>query len=402
MFDILNALPPDPILGLMAKFREDQRPGKIDLGVGVFRTEEGSTPVLACVKQTENWLLQHEDSKTYVGPAGNVQFNAQMTELAFGAGHPAVQDKRVVLMQTPGGCGALRVAAELIMRANKKGSTKARLWVSDPTWANHIPLLGDAGIEILSYRYYDYSGHKIRFDDMLADLQQVRAGDYVLLHACCHNPCGADLNREQWQKLADLALEKHFIPFVDMAYQGFGDGLDDDAYGLRLLAAKVPELVLALSCSKNFGLYRERVGAVGVVVQNPVQSPVIASHIMSIVRGIYSMPPSHGASIVAHILDKPELRAAWEEELRAMRERIRDMREALVGCMRNFDLGERFQFITAEKGMFSFLGLSEQQVAALAQDHDVYMVGSSRINVAGLNAKNLETFCAAVSKVLQD
>lgn len=397
MFEILKALSPDPILGLMAKYREDARSGKIDLGVGVFRTEEGATPILDCVKQAEASLLHNESSKTYVGPAGNVRFNTLMTELALGADHPVIGDKRVTLMQTPGGCGALRVAAELIMRAN----TNARLWVSDPTWANHIPLLGDAGIEILSYSYYDYAAHKIRFEDMLNDLQQARAGDYVLLHACCHNPCGADLSREQWQRIADLVAEKGFIPFVDMAYQGFGDGLDEDAYGLRLLAARVPELLMAVSCSKNFGLYRERVGAVGVVAQDPAQTPVIASHIMSIVRGIYSMPPSHGACIVEHILDKPELRAGWEVELRVMRERIADMRRALVACMQQFDLGSRFQFITAEKGMFSFLGLTEQQVAALALDHGVYMVGSSRINVAGLNASNLEAFCAAVSLVLK-
>lgn len=397
MFEILNALPPDPILGLMAKYREDTRKHKIDLGVGVFRTEAGTTPVLDCVKRAETWLLENEDSKTYVGPAGDLRFNRLMTELAFGAEHPALLAERVTLMQTPGGCGALRVAAEFIRRVN----SRARLWASDPTWANHIPLLGDAGIEIRSYRYYDYGAHQIRFAEMLEDLQQAQAGDYVLLHACCHNPCGADLRREQWQQIATLVLEKGLIPFVDMAYQGFGDGLDEDAYGLRLLAAQVPEMLVAVSCSKNFGLYRERVGAVGVLVQDAAQSPVVASHIMSIVRGIYSMPPSHGARIVAHILDHTQFRQAWEEELRAMRERITGMRKALVASMREAGLGQRFDFITTEKGMFSFLGLTEQDVARLASEHAVYMVGSSRINVAGLNTDNLEPFCTAVRQVLR-
>lgn len=398
MFNVLSALPPDPILGLMAKFKEDKRPHKLDLGVGVFRTAEGDTPVLKVVKQAEDWLLQNESSKTYVGPAGNIQFNSLMAELAFGKHHPVVSAGRLVLMQTPGGCGALRVAAELITKVG----AGARLWVSDPTWANHAPLLGDAGIDILSYSYYDYAAHRIKFEAMLTDLERARAGDYVLLHACCHNPCGADLTQEQWRRVADLALEKGFIPFVDMAYQGFGDGLDEDAYGLRLLAEKLPEVLLAISCSKNFGLYRERVGAVGLVCEKSSQVPVVASHLMRIVRGIYSMPPSHGASIVEHILSEDALRSAWESELQEMRERISGMRQALVEAMTEAGAGTRFDFITREKGMFSFLGLSEKQVERLATEHAIYMVGSSRINVAGLNAGNIGDFCRSVVAVIKD
>lgn len=396
MFETLKALPPDPILGLMAKFREDQRPHKLDLGVGVFRTEEGATPILATVKKAEAWLLKNEVTKTYVGPAGNMQFNTLMTDLALGAEHPANQSERLVLLQTPGGCGALRVAADFISSAK----SQARIWTSDPTWANHVPLLGDAGIEIKIYRYYDYENHRICFTEMLEDLQQVQRGDYVLLHACCHNPCGADLSPAQWRQLAELSLEKGFIPFVDMAYQGFGDGLEEDAYGLRLLAEQVPELLVAISCSKNFGLYRERVGAVGVLCADAATAPVVSSHIMHIVRGIYSMPPSHGASIVEHILASDELSGEWKLELQAMRERISGMRQGLVKTMHAEGAGERFDFITAEKGMFSFLGLRQAQVARLAAEHAVYMVGSSRINVAGLNSNNLRPFCRAVLDVL--
>ncbi len=397
MFDALALLPPDPILGLMAKFRADMRSEKIDLGVGVYRDDAGNTPVLACVKEAEQRILRNEDSKSYVGPAGNLHFNRLIAELALGGDHPALAERRVAVLQTPGGCGALRVAAEVILRANKASS----VWVSDPTWANHVPLLGNSGISLRHYPYYDYESHQIKFDEMCAQLRQVPKGDYVLLHACCHNPCGADLSEAQWREIAAIARATGFIPFVDMAYQGFGISLDEDAYGLRLLAESLPEVVFTVSCSKNFGLYRERVGAVGVVTADSGTTERVSTHLANIVRGIYSMPPSHGAMIVEQILADEELRTSWQFDLNTMRGRILGMRTRLVDEMAKRGIQDRFEFISEEKGMFSFLGLTPEQVNALATEHAVYMVDSSRINVAGLNRGNLLYFCDSLAAVLK-
>lgn len=398
MFDSLALLPPDPILGLMAKFRADANPNKIDLGVGVYRDDEGKTPVLAAVKDAERIILANEDSKAYVGPAGNQQFNQLLAQLVFTPDHCVIQDQRAVLLQTPGGCGALRVAAELF----RKVKSPSRIWVSDPTWANHVPLLGDAGIQIEHYPYYDYRNHSVRFDAMCEQLQKVAKGDYVLLHACCHNPCGADLSEQQWQQIADLAAETGFIPFIDMAYQGFGRGLEADAYGLRLLASRLPEVVFAVSCSKNFGLYRERVGAVGVVASDRAAATTLASYLARIVRGIYSMPPSHGATIVEKILSDETLRAGWITELDAMRMRITNLRSLFVAQMTERGMAEQFNFILKEKGMFSFLGLTPQQVQRLAAEFAIYMVDSSRINIAGLGQTNMPYFCDALIRVLNE
>lgn len=396
MFDSLSLLPPDPILGLMAKFRADPRPDKIDLGVGVYRDDAGNTPVLACVKEAEQRILQSEDSKAYVGPAGNLHFNRLIAELALGSDHPALTNQRLAVLQTPGGCGALRVAAEVILRANKSSC----VWVSDPTWANHVPLLGNSGISLKHYPYYDYTGRQIKFAEMCEQLRRIPKGDYVLLHACCHNPCGADLSQEQWREVAEIARTTGFIPFVDMAYQGFGAGLDDDAYGLRLLAELLPEMVFTISCSKNFGLYRERVGAVCVVTPHEETANCVSTHLANIVRGIYSMPPSHGATIVEQILADEELRVSWQFDLNTMRQRILAMRSQLVDEMWKRGIEKRFDFITGENGMFSFLGLSPEQVNTLAVEHAVYMVDSSRINVAGLNKRNLNYFCDSLAAVI--
>ena len=396
MFDTLVPLAPDPILGLMAKFRADSNPEKIDLGVGVFRNEQGQTPVLDCVKKAEQLILQEENSKAYVGPAGNVQFNRLLAELVLGSEHSALAEQRNVVLQTPGGCGALRVAAQLI----EKIDAQARIWVSNPTWANHVPLLGDAGIRIETYPYYDYSLHTLQFEAMCSQLRQVKKGDYVLLHASCHNPCGADLSVEQWREVADIAAHIGFIPFVDMAYQGFGQGVAEDAFGLRLLAERVPELLFAVSCSKNFGLYRERTGAVGVITATPLQAEVVASHLARLVRGIYSMPPSHGAMIVEKILSDPGLRADWDQELKQMRERIISVRKGFVSQMQQRGIGDQFDFILREQGMFSFLGLTPEQVERMASQFSVYMVDSSRINVAGLNQTNITAFSDALAQVL--
>jgi len=390
MFDTLSQLPADPILGLISQFSQDERSQKIDLGVGVYRNTQGHTPILSAVKQAEQMLLTSEHTKAYIGPVGDAVFNRSMAELVLGKQHTALE--RMTMVQTPGGCGALRVAAELIKRTH----ADATIWVSDPTWGNHIPLLGDAGVTIKTYPYYNFNDHRLCFEAMFSCLEKVKAGDLVLLHGCCHNPSGTDLNTEHWQALVSLALRKGFVPFIDMAYQGFGEGIDEDASGFRLMCEQLPEVLLAVSCSKNFGLYRERVGAVGVV---SAKKAIVESHIASIVRGIYSMPPSHGAAIVAAILSSEILRPLWERELGEMRERIQQVRKELVSSMNTLGAEGQFDHIARQSGMFSFLGLTETAVAALAKDFGIYMVASGRVSLAGLNPSNINTFCGALNKV---
>jgi len=393
MFTTLNQLPPDPILGLIAAYRDDEREEKIDLGVGVYRDATGSTPVLDCVKAAETLLLQQESTKAYIGPLGNLAFTRCIGDLALGSIHPRINDLAVA--QTPGGCGALRVAAELVKRSDEK----ACIWVSDPTWGNHQPLLGDAGVRLNTYPYYNFQTHSLRFDEMLSTLATVPAGDLVLLHACCHNPSGADLSKEQWQQVAELAEQRGFVPFIDMAYQGFAEGIDEDAFGLRLLCERLPQVLFAQSCSKNFGLYRERVGAVALVCEQARVSTV-NSHFASIARGIYSMPPAHGAAIVATILSDEKLTAQWQSELSDMRQRIEAMRHGFVDKINRLGAAGRFDHIRAQKGMFSFLGITAEQVAALANQHAVYLVSSGRLSLAGLNPGNLEAFCHRLLSVL--
>ncbi|MBR9910953.1 MAG: aspartate/tyrosine/aromatic aminotransferase [Gammaproteobacteria bacterium] len=390
MFEQLKALPTDPILGLSAAFARDENPDKIDLGVGVYKTEAGDTPVLDTIKVAEARLLQTETSKSYQGMAGNMAFNQALQALIFG---DLATDSRVNTLQTPGGCGALRVGAELINRARPG----ANIWVSSPTWANHIPLLGSAGLKFKEYPYYDAGRRALDFDAMYNCLAQVPAGDVVLLHGCCHNPCGADLSNEQWQAVASLAEQQGFTPFIDLAYQGFGDGIEQDAYGVRLLAATLPELMVASSCSKNFGLYRERTGALSVMGTNTASSGVAFGQLQNIARGIYSMPPAHGASLVQIVLEDSQLRRQWSDEVAAMRTRIKQLRQDLAAALA--DCGD-FDFITRQRGMFSFLGLSEAQVVKLREEHSVYMVGSSRINIAGINSANLANLAGAIKAVL--
>ena len=311
---------------------------------------------------------------------------------------PVLVASRAATVLTPGGCGALRVGAELLKRA----APDTTIWVSDPTWANHIPLLGNAGLRIREYPYYDRQSSSLRFDAMLTALAQAGAGDVVLLHGCCHNPCGADLDGEQWRAVAELAEQRGFLPFVDLAYQGLGDGLDADAAGLRLLAERVPELLVASSCSKNFGLYRERVGSLSVIAGNEPEASAAVSHVNNIVRGMYSMPPSHGGAIVAEILGDDALQQEWRAELDGMRERINGLRRLLNEKLRERNVARDFSFIERERGMFSFLGLSEAQVARLIADFGLYMVNSSRINVAGISQTNVDYVADALAAVLAD
>ena len=396
MFNRLEPLPADPILGLIKQCQEDPRPNKIDLGVGVYKNNEGLTPVMRAVQQAEQKLLAEQTTKSYIGPLGVPQFNEYMKLLVLGQRHSALNEQRVAMVQTPGGCGALRVAAELILRAHPG----AAIWVSEPTWGNHIPLLGDSGLQIRSYPYYDFATHSIQFEAMLEALKHVPAGDFVLFHGSCHNPSGADLSQDQWQQLASLASQVGFIPFIDMAYQGFGEGVEEDAYGLRLMAQSQAECVLAVSCSKNFGLYRERVGAVAVTAETSAAAAAVTSHIASIVRGIYSMPPSHGALIVAEILADPNLHKLWQDELAQMRHRLSHTRANLVAQLQQQGFNQRFDFLGQEKGMFSFLGLQPAEVATLAQDYAIHMLGNSRVSVCGLNGANIDYFAQALAAVL--
>lgn len=396
MFETLPLLPADPILGLSISYAKDSNPLKVDLGVGVYKNDAGVTPIMAAVAAAEKLRIQQENTKAYTPPAGYPGANEVCTSLIYGAGHPAVEANRVRTIQTPGGCGALRVAAELIQRA-KRG---AGLWVSTPTWANHIPLLGSAGLALKEYPYYDYTTHSINFSAMLETLKQIPRGDLVLLHACCHNPSGADLSREQWNQVADVCESNGLIPFVDMAYQGFGEGLQEDTYGLRLLASRLPEVIVATSFSKNFGLYRERAGALSLVFANEAQANAGNSQLLSVTRGLYSMPPAHGAALIDIILHSNELTQIWSDELTLMRERIAGLRVQLVKSLSQLQSQRDFSFIAHERGMFSFLGLSVEQVHRLKNDYSIYMTDTSRISVAGLTAEKMDYVSKAIVSVL--
>jgi len=396
MFETLKALQPDPILGLMAAFRQDANPRKVDLGVGVYKDEAGHTPIMAVVQKADAQHRAEETSKTYVGPPGDATFNTQIERLIFGADARVLGENRLRTVQAPGGCGALRVAAELINRARPN----AAIWVSDPTWANHVPLLGDAGLEIKTYPYYDAATQGLRFEAMCDALNGIGRGDLVLLHGCCHNPCGVDLDPAQWDRVATIAATRGFTPFVDLAYLGLGLGLAEDAYGVRKLAATVPEMLVASSCSKNFGLYRERVGALSVVSPSPAEADVVYGQVQNVARGIYSMPPNYGGALVGRILADATLRREWDAELTEMRDRINTLRAQLAERFRTRLGHGRFDFIPRQRGMFSFLGLTKEQVQRLRQEYSIYMVDSSRINVAGINRKNIDYFCDAVCAVL--
>ncbi len=396
MFSHLQPVATDPILGLMAAYKEDPNPLKVDLGVGVYKDEQGHTAVLECVKKAEKLRLDHEDSKTYIGMAGDLSFNAHIEKLAFGP-HKVLLEGRITTAHTPGGTGALRVAAEFIKKANPD----ATIWVTSPTWANHISMFQAAGLKVKEYAYYDYDTKGLKEEQMFAELAQVPAGDVVLVHACCHNPSGMDLNFAQWQRFAALAKEKGFTPLVDMAYQGFGLGLDEDTKGLRHLANEVEELILCTSCSKNFGLYRERIGAVSVVTSDKKTTDIARSNLLAVVRSIYSMPPAHGAIIVSHILDSQELTALWHQELATMRNRINDYRQLIIDKLAAEGVKQDFSFITRQHGMFSFLGINKEQIDRLRTEYSIYMVGSSRVSIAGLNHSNIDYFAKAVAAVLK-
>jgi aspartate aminotransferase len=397
MFESLKPLPTDAILGMMALFRADPDPRKVDLSVGVYQDEQGRTPILESVKRAERAVLEGEDTKTYVAIAGNAAFNRGIEGLLFGAAHPAVADGRVVTLQTPGGSGALCVASHLLRRANPG----ARVHISEPSWPNHIPLLTLSGLEIATYPYYDLESHRVDFERMAAAVERIPKGDLLLLHGCCHNPCGADLKPEEWRALAEICERRGIVPFIDLAYQGFAEGLDEDAYGVRLMSERLPEVVVVSSCAKNFGLYRERVGSVTVVTESAESVKGVASHAANVARGIYSMPPDHGAAIVAQILGDAELRALWEREVGEIRVRLNSLRRLLVEKLAERDTPIDFSFIANERGMFSFLGIDRERVVALRERFHVYMIESSRINIAGINAANADYVADSIAAVVR-
>lgn len=393
MFQHLDRLSPDAILGLMAQFRADPATQKVDLGVGVFRDLNGNTPILECVRRAEQTVLKAQTTKSYVAAAGRAEFNDAVEELALGASRAAPGARRVRTAQTPGGCGALRVGAELIRAA----APKTTVHVSDPTWGNHISLLGSSGLKLERYPYYDARRRELRFDDMLAHLDRAAPGDVVLVHACCHNPTGADLSMSQWKRLTELLLHRQLTPFLDLAYQGFGSNLEDDAAGIRLVVESVPEALVAVSFSKNLGLYRERAGAIITVSETESRADAAQSHVLQIARSIYSMPPDHGAAIAACIFADPQLRRSWIEELGAMRDRIAGMRSLLASHLRATTKDGTFDFLERQRGMFSLLGVSSEAVEALRARHHIYMLGDSRMNLAGITPGNVAYVAEAIA-----
>ncbi len=397
MFEALQPLPPDPILGLSAAYRADTNPKKVDLGVGVYKDAAGNTPVMRAVKKAEESLLLSQASKAYVDPTGAAEYNDIIANMLLGEQLKESLGQRCVTVQTPGGCGGLRMAAEFIRKAN----SSATVWVSDPTWANHVPLLGSAGLAIETYPYYDYDSHSVRFEEMLPTLEKVPAGDLVLLHGCCHNPSGADLSQKQWQAVRDVANRQGFTVFIDLAYQGLGDGLEEDVYGVRLMAESLPELIVVSSCSKNFGLYRERTGAITVICKSDESAAVAITLIAAAARANYSMPPDHGAAIVQKVMSTPELHADWETELAEMRDRINSLRALFVARLKAAGIENDFSFIEKEKGMFSFLGVSTEQIQTLINDYSIYLVNSSRINVASINEENIDYLTDSIASVLR-
>jgi aspartate aminotransferase len=393
LFDHLDRLRPDAILGLMAQFRADPFPHKVDLGVGVYRDLSGNTPVLASVRRAEATVLEAQTTKSYVAAAGREEYNEAVTRLVLGESHLARRDRRTRIAQTPGGCGALRVGAELIRAA----APAVTVHVSDPTWGNHAPLLGSSGLKLERYPYYDAAAHQLRFDAMLERLERAPPGDVVLVHASCHNPTGADLSLDQWRILTELLARRRLVPFLDLAYQGFGADLDADVAGVRLVSETLPEALIAVSHSKNLGLYRERVGALVTISENESRADAVQSHVLQIARGIYSMPPDHGAAIAACIFADAGLRQTWISELTAMRTRIRDMRSLLAAHLRTATRGTSFDFIETQRGMFSLLGVSGAMVEALRTQHHIYMTADSRMNLAGIMPHNVAYVAQAIA-----
>ena len=390
MFETLKPQPQDKILALIQMFKDDPRPAKIDLGVGVYKDATGLTPVMRAVKAAERKLWEVEITKTYTGLAGEPAFNAAMVQMILGQGFT----ERAASVATPGGTGALRQAMELIRMA----APDATVWLSNPTWPNHPSILKYLGMNMAEYRYFDAATRGVDFAGLMEDLTAVKSGDAVLLHGCCHNPTGANLSAEQWAEVAKLLAAKAAIPFIDLAYQGFGDGLEADAAATRMIAANFPEVLIAASCSKNFGIYRERTGIL-IALGDISRRMVAQANLNYLNRQNYSFPPDHGARLVTMILEDATLRADWMAELEEMRHNMLGLRQLLADELRRATNSDRFDFVANHRGMFSRLGLTEAQVETLRRDHGIYMVSDSRINVAGLNARTVPILATAIASV---
>ena len=387
VFSGLSPQAPDSLLSLIGAYRRDPRPGKIDLGVGVFRDDDGATPVMACVKAAERVLLNSQSTKAYLGPEGDIGYLDLLKPIIFG---DAV-DHEVFGVQTPGGTGAIRLACELL----KAAKPDIRMFIGAPTWPNHTQILDQLGVETVAFRHYDQRAQQLGFVDMMGTLETARAGDAVLLHGCCHNPSGADYSLDQWAAIAALVARKGLTPLIDLAYQGLGQGLEDDAAGMRLVLAAAKDGLLAYSCDKNFGLYRERVGALYTLSRDAEILDLAASNIRALARTNWSMPPDHGAAVVRVILESESLTAQWRTELEAMRVRVADLRQRLARTV------PALAPLAGQHGLFALLPLSSTQVARLREDHGIYMAGSGRINLAGLTVSNIDVFARAVEACLQ-
>jgi aspartate aminotransferase/aromatic-amino-acid transaminase len=399
MFEGIPTAPPDAIFGLTEAHSRDPNPQKINLGAGVFRDEYGKTPILDSVKQAERRLWEQEVSKTYLAIAGDPRFARDSQRLQFGGDHPLLDQGRLLTVHTPGGTGAIRIAADFL-KAHRPDTT---VWMPDPTWINHPQIFHAAGLAIREFPYLDSSCRRLDFAALVAGLNDLTAGDVVILHGCCHNPSGVDPSLAQWSQLAGLLRERRAVPLFDFAYQGFGQGLEEDAQGLRALCNELTELIICSSFSKNFALYNERVGALTVVAADGETASAILSQIKMSVRACYSNPPAHGAAIVATILEDEDLRQQWEGELDAMRHRIHDMRQLFVSGLdrRGVKLGpDGNEFLLGQQGMFSFSGLDPEQVERLRQEHSIYIVGSGRVNFAGMTPGNMDRLCDAIAEVV--
>jgi aspartate aminotransferase len=396
MFDDLKQLPPDPILGIIAAYAADPNPLKIDLGIGVYKDEAGNTPMLETVVEAEKILIAEQTTKTYLGPPGVAGFNSAITDVLFGKGSAAVAEDRVFSVQTPGGTGALRVAGDVIRYTNPE----AKVWASTPTWANHEALFPGAGLAMGKYPYFDAASSSLRFDEMMEALGQLGPEDVALFHACCHNPCGVSPDPDQWESIARLAADRGFLPMVDAAYVGFERGIEEDTLAIRLFTEHCPEVVVASSCSKNFALYRDRVGAISVVCSSPKQARAAESVVHHLTRKNYSMPPAHGPAIVDIILHSEDLTARWQDEVAGMRNRINGLRETLVDRIAAAGIERDFSFLTKQYGMFSFLGLDVDQVHRLRDEFSIYCVDSGRANIASFNQRNIDCFVDGLKTVL--
>jgi aromatic-amino-acid transaminase len=396
MFEHVSLAPADPILGLSDAFKKDIRPERINLGVGIYKNESGQTPILATVKEAEKRILASEMTKSYLSIEGIAEYGVAVQALLFGKDAEIIQSKRALTAQVPGGTGALRVGADFAVK--KLGIKK--IWVSNPTWANHGNVFKTAGLDVASYDYYNAETNDMDFDAMINSLQSVGAGDLVLFHGCCHNPTGIDPTQEQWEILAKLIADLGAIPFFDFAYQGFAKGVEEDAQGLRTFAKYNKELLIANSFSKNFGLYNERVGGITLVAEDSEIAESAFSQIKSGIRSNYSNPPVHGAAIVTTILNDPELYKLWVQEVADMRERIQEMRDLFVLTLRQKGVTGDYSFISRQNGMFSFSGLNVEQVNRLKDEFAVYIVGSGRISVAGMTKDNMQALCTAIAKVI--